>query len=86
METKARESELLQKINLSLPAEIWQRYAELKEKRQNETLLPEEHTELIAITDRIEEANAQRMPYLIALAQLRQVTLETIIGQLELQN
>ncbi len=83
---KERELELLQKINLGLPAELWERYAVLKEKRQEENLLPEEQEELIAISDQIEEANARRMPYLIELAQLRQVPLETIFRQLGLQN
>ncbi len=81
-----REMELLQKINLGLPTELWQRYANLQEKRQSETLLPEEQAELITISDRIEAANAERMPYLIELAQLRQVSLETLLHQLGLQN
>lgn len=81
-----RELILLQKINLGLPHELWERYAALKQKRQEETLLPEEQEELIAISDRIEEANAQRMPYLIELAQLRKVSLNTLLQQLGLQN
>ncbi|MBL7794081.1 MAG: hypothetical protein JNK77_17260 [Saprospiraceae bacterium] len=86
LEYKERELELLQKINLGLPADIWVRYAELKEKRQFETLLPDEWTELIDITDRIEVANAQRMPYLIELARLRQISLDQLIQQLDIQN
>jgi hypothetical protein len=85
-EKKERELELLQKINLGVPAAIWERYSFLKEKRDSETLLPEELEELISISDRIEEANATRLPHLIELAQLRQVSLEALLRQLELQN
>lgn len=83
---KQRELELLQKINLGIPSELWEHYNALVEKRQEEKLEPEELEELIAISNRIEEANAQRLPYLIELAQLRQVSLETVFQQLGLQN
>lgn len=84
--SKQRELELLQKINLGIPTEMWERYNVLIEKRREELLLPEELEELIEITTRIEAANAERMPYLVELAQLRQVSLETVFQQLGLQN
>lgn len=81
-----REIELLQKINMGLSVELWERYLVLKGKREQEILLPEEQKELIAISDRIEEANALRMPYLIELAQLRHIQLPDLLQQLDLQN
>ncbi|MEZ5044153.1 MAG: hypothetical protein R2828_35775 [Saprospiraceae bacterium] len=81
-----REIELLQKINMGLSVELWERYLVLKGKREQENLLPEEQEELIAISDRIEEANALRMPYLIELAQLRHIQLPDLLQQLDLQN
>lgn len=81
-----RELMLLQKVNVGLPQDMWERYAILKQKRQAEALLPEEQEELIAISDHIEEINAQRMPYLIELAQLRRISLETLMEQIGLQN
>jgi len=76
---------LLQKINLGLPVETWERYEVLKKKRQDETLLPGEYEELIAISNSIEEANARRMPYLVELSNLRQLPLETLFQELGLQ-
>ncbi len=85
-EQRPVEVELLQKINLGLSPAFWERYAVLKEKRQGEALLPQEQEELIHLSDQIEEANANRMPYLIELAQIRQISLETLFQQLGLQN
>lgn len=79
------ESELLQQINQGLSAQTWQHYHELIAKRQAEILTPEEHTELISISEQIEKANARRLGYLIELAQLRQVSLETVMEQLGIQ-
>ncbi|MEP7339688.1 MAG: hypothetical protein ABI977_18260 [Acidobacteriota bacterium] len=79
------ESELLQQINQGFPAETWQRYHELIAKRQAEILTPEEHADLICLSDQIEKANAHRIGHLINLAQLRQVSLETVMEQIGIQ-
>ena len=44
-------------------------------RRKAETLTPGEQTELIALSDRLEEANAQRIGYLAELARVRHTTL-----------
>src|SRR5712691_9497072 len=49
------ESELLQQINQGLPSATWQRYHELKRKRDARTLTPDEHAELLALTDEVEQ-------------------------------
>lgn len=77
--------ELLQKINLGLPISIWERYDQLKRKREAEQLNPDEQLELIEISDQIEEAHAARMPFLIELAELRKISLETLLEQLDLK-
>ena len=51
-----REIELLQKINMGLSVELWERYLVLKGKREQEILLPEEQKELIAISE-VEEGD-----------------------------
>lgn len=76
------EAELLQKINIGLSQEEWQRYHELMTKRRAETLSVEEHQELIAFSDQIEAANVQRMEALIELAQRRQTSLEAVMEAL----
>jgi len=79
------EAELLQRINEGLPPAVWQRYQELDAKRRAETLTPEEHASLIALSDQIEGANARRIEYLVELSRLRQVSLETVMDQLGIQ-
>lgn len=71
------EAELLQQINQGLPPDVQQRYDELTAKRRAETLTPEEHQELLALVDRIEQADAERVQALTELAQLRNVSVTT---------
>jgi hypothetical protein len=80
------EADLLQKINEGLPPEHWQRYHELVAKRRAETLQPDEHASLIALSDQIESANARRIAYLIELARLRQTSLEELMDQLGIKS
>lgn len=80
-----RQLELLEKVNMGLPIALWERYAILKVKRQEETLTPSEQVELIDISDQIEQANAARMPFLIELAQLRNISLESLFQELDLK-
>jgi hypothetical protein len=81
-----RESELMQVINRSLSQVEWERYHELVAQRQAETLTPDEQVELIAISDRIEEANAERIEYVAELARLRNTTLPALMKELDLQS
>lgn len=76
------EAELLQKVNLGLPDQVWARYHELLARRRAGTLSREEQGELVAVSDRIEEANARRMSHLTELARLRGVSLENLVTQL----
>lgn len=76
------ESALLQKIHSVLPDDLRRRYNELNDKLHEETIIPEEHAELLTLIDRIELADAERMRYLIELAQLRQVSVDTLMEQL----
>jgi len=78
----AEEAELLQKVNIGLSEETWLRYRELIAKRRDETLTPEEHGELIALTNLAEIENAKRLGYLAELARLRQVSLPEVMKQL----
>jgi hypothetical protein len=76
------EAELLQKINQGLPADVWQRFDELNEKRRAETLTSEEHEELLELIDEIEQWDARRVEYLAALAQLRNMSIRSLMNQL----
>ncbi|MGE3540239.1 MAG: hypothetical protein AB7N91_22720 [Candidatus Tectimicrobiota bacterium] len=79
------ETALLQQINGGLPADIRQRYAVLNARLHEETITPEEHAELLTLIDRLELADAERMRGVIALAQLRGVSVDTLIEQLGLR-
>jgi hypothetical protein len=79
-----REAELLQQINQGLAPATWQRYHDLRARRQAHTLTPDEQQELIAITDEREQANVQRVAALIRLAQLRQTSVNALMDDLGL--
>jgi hypothetical protein len=81
----AREADLLLEINQSLAGIPWERYRILVGKRRTETLTAAERQELIALTDQIETANAQRMALLTELAGLRNVSLSALIQELGLK-
>lgn len=78
------EARLLSKINLGVSPHEWERYHELVARRKAETLTPDEQTELIALSDHLEEVNAQRIGYLAELARLRNTSLEALIRELGL--
>lgn len=77
-----KEAELLQQINQGLLPDVQQRYDVLTAKRRAETLTPEEHQELLALVDHIEQADAERVRALIELAQLRNVSVTTLMAEL----
>ena len=77
-----RESELLQQINLSLPAEKRQRYAELNAKLLDETITLAENQELGELIEQIEQADVERLQALVELAQLRNMSLARLMEQI----
>ena len=76
------ESDLLLKINMGLPEEIWQRYTKLYAKLEPGTITDEEHAELLKLIDIVELDNARRIGHLIELARLRGTTLDALMASL----
>jgi hypothetical protein len=76
------ESDLLERINRGLPPDLQQRYAELIGKRQSESLTPEEHGELLRLTDQVEALEAARLQWLVELARIRQKPLGALLQEL----
>ena len=76
------ESDLLLKINMALPEEIWQRYTSLYAKLEPDTITDEEHAELIQLINVVEVDNARRIGHLIELARLRGTTLDALMASL----
>jgi hypothetical protein len=79
-----KESQLLRKINASLSTIEWDRYRTLLEKRDAELLTTKEHSELIALSDQIEEANVRRLKAVEELARLRKTTVPVLMETLGL--
>lgn len=80
-----QESILLQKIGEGLPDVIQNRYETLQKKLLAEEVAPDEHYELLELIEITEQADADRLSALIQLSQLRQVSLDTLMSQLGLQ-
>jgi AraC-like DNA-binding protein len=78
------ESALLQQIQQGLSEATWQRYHDLQAKREAEQLTPQEHAELIALTDQIEDWNVRRLELAQQLAARRGVSWQEIVAELGL--
>jgi deferrochelatase/peroxidase EfeB len=76
------EADLLQQINIGFSAQTWEQYHTLIAKRHAETLSPEEHDQLIQLSNRLENLNVARVQALIQLANLRNQTLENLMQTL----
>jgi hypothetical protein len=79
------ESELLKKINLDISEEEWTNYRHLIGQMRAEKLTPQAHETLIALGDKIEIANAQRVKYLFELAELRGISVEKLMKNLKIE-
>ena len=75
-------STLLETIEQRLSPEDEKRYAELNTKRWEETLTPDEHSELLRLNEKVEELQVQRIRLLIELARLQKTSLTTLIDSL----
>ncbi|MBM4086669.1 MAG: STAS/SEC14 domain-containing protein [Planctomycetes bacterium] len=76
------EAELLLKINRGIPAGMGNRYSQLTAKRRAETLSPEEHRELLRLTEQVERVEADRIKHLARLARIRNTTLSKLVKDL----
>lgn len=79
------ESELLLKINQGIPSGLQNRFNELIAKRQALTLTEAEHAELIQLSDRIEQLDAERIASYAELARLRNQSLTEVMQDLGIQ-
>jgi len=80
------ESDLLLKINQGLPIELQKKYNELLEKRRAEKLTPEEHKELLKLSDQVEKLETQRVKYLAEMARLQQTNITDLMNSLGIQS
>ena len=78
------ESELLVRVNAGLPAELVERLATLRAKREDSTITDTEYEELTRLGDQAEELHADRLTALVELAKLRGVSLPVLLDQLSI--
>jgi hypothetical protein len=77
-----RETALLTRINQGLSTGEAARYAVLIERRDTEVLSSAEHNELVTLSDELEILQAERVKALIQLADVRGISLDTLMQQL----
>jgi hypothetical protein len=78
------ETELLRQIQQGLPETTWRRYRELVARRETEELTDAEQPELVALADVVEGWNVRRLELARQLAELRGVSLQTVLEELNL--
>lgn len=79
-----RETELIIAINNAYPTEKALEIKHLKEKLQAETISDKEHQHYLKLLEEFEGRSEKRLEYLIELAQLQKVSLNTLMTQLGL--
>ena len=76
------ETRMLEQIHRAIPSDVQARFATLLDKRDALTLTDDEYTELLALTDQIENLEAERVRLLGKLARDCGVTLEQVMRDL----
>ena len=79
------ESKLLRKIQKTLPKEILQRMKALQVLRDSEKLSQNGYAELAVLIEKLEILHAERLKAVSDLAELRGITLQTVIRQIGLR-
>lgn len=79
-----RESQLLLTINQSLSPDLQKRYNLLIKKSEQEILSKEEEKEYAVLASKLEEMDVLRLQSLVELAQLRSITVDELLEQLDI--
>lgn len=66
--------------------ELQKKYNDLLAKRKAEDLTPEEHSELLDLTNQVEKLETQRVEYLAEMARLRQTNITDLMNSLGIQS
>ncbi len=77
-----REAVLLKKIRQNLPEAFQKRFAQLRKKRDAETLSEIEYAEYLDLIDTMETDNAEKLNHIIELANLRGIHPNALMQQL----
>jgi hypothetical protein len=79
-----KESDLLSSINLGIPQKQQKRFELLSNKLNNRTISSKEHNEMLELIDILELKHAERLKNLIELSQLRNISLDSLMQELQL--
>ena len=77
-----KEAVLLQELNKGFPTDKWTRLKELDQKMEFNEINEEEQTELLQLSKEYENVSLQRLKILTKLAELRNVSHDTLTTQL----
>jgi hypothetical protein len=78
---QTQEQQLLAIIQRQLTPDEQARLTDLRQRQADDTITGEEHQELLAFVDRVEQQDAERAAALVQLAELRQVELKTLVNE-----
>lgn len=81
---RKQEAELLLEINRGLSPELQKRFDELAEKLAAENMTFNEREEFLTLTDQIEKQDAKRIGLLGKLAEIRQISLDDLMRELQI--
>ena len=79
-----QEADLLLKINSGFSEDFWKEYFLLIDKRENYTILEKELKRLTKYSIKVELASAERLKYLMELANLRKMDLVSLMKELQI--
>jgi hypothetical protein len=79
------ETDLLLKINQGLSPNLRKKWGQLIRKRDARKLSPQEHRELIRLTDQIEALQANRVKWMVQLARIRNQPFDELVRELGIQ-
>ena len=81
---RKQEAELLLEINRGLSPELQKRFDELAEKLAAENMTFNEREEFLTLTDQIEKQDAKRIGLLGKLAEIRQISIDDLMRELQI--
>ena len=79
-----QEAKLLLEINQSLDDAVLRRYTSLNQRMRENKLSKEDHQELMQLIDEVELADAKRLKTIVELANLRAITVDELMEQLNI--
>lgn len=84
--TSSQEDTLLKQIKEIIPASVIRRFKELQTKSSNEKITEKELTEILFLTDFIEEKSAERVLLLNELSKIRKISILELVKQLRIRD